>query len=95
MNRKLNTIFAAVLLFALAGSAVAGTTGTEFQTLFQWVHDEVTGYLGRTIALAAVGIGAMLSIAKVNPLPILAGAGFAVFLQYTPAIVTGILTATI
>lgn len=75
---------------------MAGTTGTEFQTLFQWVHDEVTGQsLGRTIALAAVGIGAMLSIAKVNPLPILAGAGFAVFLQYTPAIVTGILTATI
>ena len=93
MNRKLNTIFAAVLLFALAGSAAAGTTGTEFQTLFQWVHDEVTGYLGRTIALAA-GIGALLSIATVNALPILAGAGLAVFLQYTPSIVTGSRTAT-
>jgi conjugal transfer pilus assembly protein TraA len=42
-----------------------------------------------------VGIGAILSIARVNPIPILAGVGFAIFLQYTPTIITGILTATI
>ena len=55
----------------------------------------VTGYFGRAVAVAAVGLGAILSIARVNPVPILSGAGFAIFLQYTPTIITGILTATV
>jgi len=37
-------------------------------------------------------LGAIISIARVNPIPILSWAGFAIFLQYTPTIITGILT---
>lgn len=89
------------LVFFLLGmtffsaAAHAGTTGTEFQTLYTWLLGEVQGYAGKTIAIAAVGIGAILSIAKVNPIPILGGIGFAVFLQYVPTIITGVLSATI
>ena len=79
----------------IGGIALAGTTGTEFQALYTWVNDVVTGYFGRAVAVAAVGLGAILSIARVNPVPILSGAGFAIFLQYTPTIITGILTATV
>lgn len=86
---------AALILFLIAGHAVAGTTGTEFQALYTWVNDVVTGYFGRAVAVASVGLGAIISIARVNPIPILSGAGFAIFLQYTPTIITGILTATI
>lgn len=95
MNRKTQVALVGAALFLIAGSAFAGTTGTEFQTLYEWINNVVTGYFGRAVAVAAVGIGAILSIARVNPIPILAGVGFAIFLQYTPAIINGILTATI
>ncbi|WP_303785322.1 TraA family conjugative transfer protein [Azovibrio restrictus] len=95
MNRKTQLAIVAVALSVLAGSAFAGTTGTEFQNLYTWINNVVTGYFGRAVSVAAVGIGAILSIARVNPIPILAGVGFAIFLQYTPTIITGILTATI
>lgn len=95
MNRSHRYAVLAVALSLLAGSALAGTTGTEFQALYTWVNDVVTGYFGRAVAVAAVGLGAILSIARVNPVPILSGAGFAIFLQYTPTIITGILTATV
>jgi conjugal transfer pilus assembly protein TraA len=95
VNRKTQIALAGAALFLIAGSAFAGTTGTEFQNLYNWINNVVTGYFGRAVAVAAVGIGAILSIARVNPIPILAGVGFAIFLQYTPTIITGILTATI
>jgi conjugal transfer pilus assembly protein TraA len=95
VNRNQRYAVVAVALSLLAGSALAGTTGTEFQALYTWVNDVVTGYFGRAVAVAAVGLGAILSIARVNPVPILSGAGFAIFLQYTPTIITGILTATV
>jgi conjugal transfer pilus assembly protein TraA len=95
VNRSHRYAVVAVALSLLAGSALAGTTGTEFQALYTWVNDVVTGYFGRAVAVAAVGLGAILSIARVNPVPILSGAGFAIFLQYTPTIITGILTATV
>ena len=95
MGRKTQIVIAAVALSLMAGSAFAGTTGTEFQNLYQWIDGVVTGYFGKAVAVAAVGIGAIMSIARVNPIPILTGVGFAVFEQYTPTIINGILTATI
>lgn len=92
--KKTSFVLAAVLALACA-SAIAGTTGTEFQTLYNWINGVVTGYFGKAVAVAAVGIGALLSLAKANPIPVLAGVGFAIFLQYTPTIITGIITATI
>lgn len=95
MKRNTHQLLAAVALCLVASSALAGTTGTEFQTLYTWINGVVTGYFGRAVSVAAVGIGAILSIARVNPIPILAGVGFAIFLQYTPTIISGVLTATI
>ena len=95
MNHKTRLALVAVALAVMAGSAFAGTTGEEFQNLYSWINNVVTGYFGRAVSVAAVGIGAILSIARVNPIPILAGVGFAIFLQYTPTIITGILTAVI
>jgi conjugal transfer pilus assembly protein TraA len=34
-------------------------------------------------------------LARLNPIAILSGIGFAVFLQYAPTIASGILTATV
>jgi hypothetical protein len=42
-----------------------------------------------------VVIGALLSLGKGSPMPILSGVGFAVFLAYLPGVINGLLTATI
>jgi len=95
LNRKKKLLLAFLGLSLLASSAYAGTSGVEFQNLYIWINGIVTGFFGKAVAIAAIGIGALISIAKVNPIPILGGVGFAIFLQYGPSIVTGILTATI
>jgi conjugal transfer pilus assembly protein TraA len=95
VNRKTQVVLAAVALSLIAGSTYAGVTGTEFQSLYDWINGVVTGYFGKAVAVAAVGLGALMSMARVNPIPILSGVGFAIFLQYTPTIISGVLTATI
>ena len=94
-NREwIRAVFALVLLGAATG-ALAGTTGTEFQSLYTWLTGLVQGYFGKAAAVAAIGLGALFSLARLNPIAILSGIGFAVFLQYAPTIASGILTATI
>lgn len=48
---------------------------------------------GKAAAVAAIGLDALFSLARLNPIAILSGIGFAVFLQYAPTIASGILTA--
>ena len=85
----------ALVLLTAATGVFAGTTGTEFQDLYTWLTGLVQGYFGKAIAVAAIGLGALFSLARLNPIAILAGIGFAVFLQYAPTIASGILTATV
>ena len=42
----------ALVLALAAGSALAGTTGTEFQTMYTTLLNWATGFLGKSIALA-------------------------------------------
>ncbi|MFH1872647.1 MAG: TraA family conjugative transfer protein [Pseudomonadota bacterium] len=95
-NRRewMKGVLALALLTAATG-ALAGTTGTEFQSLYTWLTGLVQGYFGKAAAVAAIGLGALFSLARLNPMAILSGIGFAVFLQYAPTIASGILTATI
>lgn len=85
----------ALVLLTTATGVLAGTTGTEFQSLYTWLTGLVQGYFGKAAAVAAIGLGALFSLARLNPIAILSGIGFAVFLQYAPTIASGILTATI
>lgn len=96
-TKKLSIQFIAVaaLSVCLISTASAGTTGAEFQQLYDWINGVVTGYGGKAAAMASIGIGALFSIGRSSPFPILGGVAFAIFLQYVPTIVTGILTATI
>jgi conjugal transfer pilus assembly protein TraA len=94
LNLQKLQLLLAVTMFA-PFTAFAGTTGAEFLTLYTWILGIATGYAGRAISIAAVIIGALFSLGKGSPMPILAGIGFAVFLAYLPGVVNGILTATI
>lgn len=95
MHKRLPIIAMLAVMLGMPMAAQAGTTGAEFQTFYTWILGIVQGYFGRAVAIAAVAMGAIISVAKGNPIPILVGIGFAVFLSYGPTVINGILTATI
>jgi len=85
----------AVALAVLAGPALAGTTGTEFQTMYQTLLDWATGFLGKSIAIAAFILGAGIGIARSSPIPALVGVVFALFMVYVPTIIDTVMTAIV
>ena len=96
MNRKfVSNTAVAVLLALLAGSAIAGTTGTEFQTVYSTLLNWATGFLGKSIAIAAFILGAGIGVARSSPIPALVGIVFALFMVYVPTIIDSIMTAVI
>ncbi len=96
MSRKVvsNTVVA-VLLALLACSALAGTTGSEFQTVYATLLNWATGFLGKSIAIAAFILGAGIGVARSSPVPALVGIVFALFMVYVPTIIDSIMTAVI
>lgn len=88
------TAIALILTFA-AGSALAGTTGTEFQSMYTTLLNWVNGFLGKSIAIAAFILGAGIGIARSSPIPALVGVVFALFMVYVPTIIDSIMTAII
>jgi conjugal transfer pilus assembly protein TraA len=85
----------ALLLALGASSAIAGTTGAEFQTMYTTLLNWATGYLGKAIAVAAFILGAGIGVARSSPIPALVGVVFALFMVYVPNIIDSIMTATI
>ena len=85
----------AVVLALLAGSAIAGTTGTEFQSIYTTLLNWASGFLGKSIAIAAFILGAGVGLARSSPIPALVGIVFALFMVYVPTIIDGIMTAVI
>lgn len=76
-------------------SAYAGTTGAEFQGLYDTVLGWAQGYLGKAMAVAAFLFGAGFGVAKQTILPAVLGIVFALVFTVGPGIITGMLTATI
>ena len=96
MSRKvISNAAVAVLLALLAGSAIAGTTGSEFQTVYATLLNWATGFLGKSIAIAAFILGAGIGVARSSPVPALVGIVFALFMVYVPTIIDSIMTAVI
>ncbi len=95
MRKSLCTTVFALVLALLAGSALAGTTGTEFQTIYSTLLNWATGYLGKSIAIAAFILGAGIGVARSSPIPALVGVVFALFMVYVPTIIDSIMTAVI
>lgn len=94
--KKRATVGASLLSVAGAAMAGNGASGdTTFNNIYNWIHQIVTGSAGKTIALAAAGIGALMTIGRGNPIPILTGVGFSIFLLYIPSVITTIFSATV
>ena len=96
MTSKVVSNASVAILFALlAGSAVAGTTGTEFQSIYTTLLNWASGFLGKSIAIAAFILGAGVGLARSSPIPALVGIVFALFMVYVPTIIDGIMTAVV
>lgn len=97
MSNTRNTVVLALafVLSLAAGSVLAGTTGTEFQTMYTTLLGWINGFLGKSIAIAAFIIGAGVGIARSSPIPALIGVVFALFMVYVPNIIDSIMTAVI
>lgn len=93
--RTCNATLLGLALLLAAGTALAGTTGAEFQTMYTTLLNWVTGFLGKSIAIAAFILGAGIGIARSSPIPALVGVVFALFMVYVPNIIDGIMTAVI
>ena len=85
-------VFAAAL--TLVGIAQAGTTGPEFQTLFNTITNWVGGFLGRALALAAFLFGSGVAIAKQDAIPAIFGVVVALILSVGPTVINTMLAAT-
>ena len=95
IRRSSTAIPVAIVLALAAGSAFAGTTGAEFETMYDTLLDWATGFLGKSIAIAAFILGAGIGIARSSPIPALVGIVFALFMVYVPTIIDSIMTAVI
>jgi len=96
INPVLLSGLALLLMLLLASPAAhAGTTGTEFQSMYSTLLNWATGYLGKAIAVAAFILGAGIGVARSSPIPALVGVVFALFMVYVPNIIDSIMTATI
>jgi len=83
---------AAALFFP--DTALGGTTGTEFQSIYTKVKGWSTGYLGRLLALCTFVIGLGASIMRQTLFPALTGIGVALVVSLGPALIEGIATGT-
>ena len=80
---------------AVSAPAFAGTSGSEFQGLYNLVKGWSEGFLGRTLAIAAFLVGAIVGFAKSTAMPALVGIIFAVLFAIGPGIIDGIASALI
>lgn len=79
----------------MASVATAGTTGAEFQGLFNTISGWTNGFLGRALAIAAFLFGAGVGIAKQSIVPAILGVVFALVFAVGPGVINAMLTATI
>lgn len=82
-----------VVLF-FPDTALGGTTGTEFQGIYNKVKGWSTGYLGRLLALCTFIIGLGASIMRQTLFPALTGIGVALVVSLGPSLIEGIATGT-
>lgn len=97
-NQQLTASLTFVTLIALgmfAKVSVAGTSGDEFEELYNLLLGWAEGFLARAIAISASIIGALYGMAKQNPILALVGIVFAVILAIGPSVINGIVSAVI
>jgi conjugal transfer pilus assembly protein TraA len=89
------SVLGIALVMGMVAAAVAGTSDTEFQAIFDKIIGWANGYAGKSLAVVSLLIGIMAGVGRSNFVLVVAGAGFALALGFGPGILAGIVTATI
>ena len=96
MRRSLLAIGGALALVAVSATPVlAGTGGTEFDTVYTTISGWATGTLGKLLALAAVLVGLGIGIVRQSVVGFVVGLGMAIGIYQAPTVVGAIVTATL
>lgn len=98
MQKKTFKKFAAGALMAapavvVAGAAVAGTGGTEFDAVVLQLTDWLEGGLGQVLAIAALAVGLGIGVIQQSVMAVVVGISMSIAVFYGPAVLTGIITA--
>jgi conjugal transfer pilus assembly protein TraA len=86
-------VIAGIMMFP--DLALAGTGGSEFNTLTDWIKGLIGGSLGRLIAFVALMIGAIYGASKMNAMPMGLAFLIAIMIAFSVPIIENIVTATI
>lgn len=84
-----------LLCSMVMGTALAGTDGAEFETMYDMVVGWTEGTLGKLLAVVAFLIGMGMGVIKQSILAVVLGIAFALTLAYAPAIIDAIFTFAI
>lgn len=103
LSKKLNgqTLAAAAAMALLVVSAVApehalaGTGGTEFDSVWTTLSDWMQGTLGKIAAGAMILVGIIAGVARQSLMAFAVGIGGGVGLYNTPTIIDNVLSATL
>lgn len=77
----------------VAGTAVAGSGGTEFGAIVTQLQDWLEGGLGQVLALGALAVGLGIGIVQQSIMSVVVGIAMAIAVFYGPGVLTGIITA--
>ena len=94
-NLLMATMSLALLLMWMPLFAHAGSTDTEFQSVYTFVNAAATGFLGRSICIVGGIIGLGLGAASGKALPAIVGIVLAMFGSLGPSIVDSIFPAAL
>ena len=93
-DMALTALLSVLTVIILAGSSYAGTTGSEFQGVYDLISGWSTGYLGRIIALGTFLVGLSATIVRQSLLPVVVALGVAIVVAFGPGIIDAIASAT-
>jgi conjugal transfer pilus assembly protein TraA len=96
-HKAATTALAAVATVATVAAVdvMAGTSASIFQGVLDLVTEWMTGQLGAIVASVFVLVGIVSGIARQSIMAFAIGIGGGVGLFYSPAIITGIVSATL
>ncbi len=91
-NLKSALVLAVFFTLMNGKNAMAGTTGSEFQNIYNMVVAWTSGYLGKTIALGAFLAGMGVGIVRQSMMAVVTGIGAGLAVAYMPEVINGIVT---
>lgn len=82
-------------VLASTNSGGAGTTGGDFEEVYNFIYGAATGYLGRAIAIFAGIVGLAIGAASGKAMPAIMGVVLAIFGTLGPTIINNLFTGAV